>query len=186
MDLSSELAAILGKKTVEALFDKINAIKKKGEKDEIINNLEEIINELISDKNRLIQISQAYEEKLIAQKITTKEINYITESIIPLLEKLVDESDSEASEKIQKGINMLKPILSKETFNILQILGFNFKKALGEPLTELIESLIKSKVYNDRNYDLQLLNLQREIEFLKVCQDEVAYNRLVSLKQNNS
>ena len=107
MDLSSELAAILGKKTVEALFDKINAIKKKGEKDEIINNLEEIINELISDKNRLIQISQAYEEKLIAQKITTKEINYITESIIPLLEKLVDESDSEASEKIQKGISYL-------------------------------------------------------------------------------
>lgn len=63
--LGTELASIAGKKSVEAIFDKIKTVKQKGNKDEIIGNLEEIINELIADKNSLIQISRAYEEKLI-------------------------------------------------------------------------------------------------------------------------
>ena len=46
---------------------------------------------------------------------------------------------------------MIKPILSKETFNILQILGFNFKKAIGEPMTEWIASLIKSKINDEKS-----------------------------------
>ena len=73
--LGTELASIAGRKSVEAIFDKIRTVKKKGDKDEIISNLEEIINDLISDKNRLIQISQAYEENLITQKITQEEID---------------------------------------------------------------------------------------------------------------
>ena len=121
--LGTELASIAGKKSVEAIFDKIKTVKQKGNKDEIIGNLEEIINELIADKNSLIQISRAYEEKLITQKITDTEIDYITQSIIPLLEQLIKESNPAESQKMQAGINMIKPILSKETFNILQILG---------------------------------------------------------------
>ena len=80
--LGTELATIAGKKSVETIFDKIKAVKQKGDKDEIIRNLEEIVNELISDKNSLIRISQAYEQELVAQKITDKEIEYITNSII--------------------------------------------------------------------------------------------------------
>lgn len=180
--LGTELATIVGRKSVEAIFDKIKAVKQKGDKDEIISNLEEIINELIADKNSLIQISQAYEEKLITQKITDTEIEYITDSIIPLLEKLVKESGSDNGEKVQEGINVIKSILSKETFNILQILGFNFKKALGEPVTEYVASLIQSKIHNDKSIELQLLIQQREIEYLKICQDEDAYSRLLKMK----
>ena len=129
--LGTELASIAGRKSVEAIFDKIRTVKKKGDKDEIISNLEEIINDLISDKNRLIQISQAYEENLITQKITQEEIDYITNSIIPLLEELLKQSSQDDSRKIQDGINAIKPILSKEIFNIMQILGFNFKEAIA-------------------------------------------------------
>lgn len=180
--LGTELATIAGRKSVEAIFDKIKVVKQKGNKDEVINNLEEIINELIADKNSLIQISQAYQEKLITQRITDNEIDYITKSIIPLLEELLKESGNDSDGKVQNGINMIKPILSKETFNIMQILGFNFKKALGEPVTELVASLIKSKMYNETNLELQVLAHQREIEYFKICQDEEAFNRLVSLR----
>lgn len=88
--MGTELATIAGKRSVEAIFDKIRTVKNKGDKDEIINNLEEIINDLIADKNRLIQISHAYEENLITQKITQDEIDYITNSIIPLLEEFIE------------------------------------------------------------------------------------------------
>lgn len=183
--LGTELATIAGRKSVEAIIDKIKTVKKKGDKDEIINSLEEIINELISDKNSLIQISQAYEEKLITQKITEAEIEYITQSIIPLVEKLIANGDIDEGEKMQECIDMIKSVLSKETFNIMQILGFNFKTAIGEPLTELVSSLIKSKTINssEQAMAIQMLDQQREIEFFKVCQDEAAFNRLQSVYQ---
>lgn len=183
--LGTELAGIIGRKSVEAIFDRINSAKKKGDKDEIIGNLEEIVNDLISDKNSLIQISQAYEEILITQKISEDEIDYITTSIIPLLEDLFGQSNSENMEKFQAVIDSIKSLISKESFNIMQMLGFNFKKAIGEPLTDLISSLIKAKITNDsdKTLDMQLLSLQRELEYLKVCQDEEAYERLMKFNQ---
>lgn len=183
--LGTELASIIGRKSVEAIFDRINSAKKKGDKDEIIGNLEEIINDLISDKNSLIQISQAYEEILITQKISEDEIDYITTSIIPLLEDLFGQSNSENMEKFQAVIDSIKSLISKESFNIMQMLGFNFKKAIGEPLTDLISSLIKAKITSDsdKTMDMQLLSLQRELEYLKVCQDEEAYERLMKFNQ---
>lgn len=184
--LGAELATIVGQKSVEAIFDKIRTVKQKGNKDEIISNLEEIINDLIADKNKLIQISQAYEENLITQKISQDEIDYITNSIIPLLEELLEQSDQDDSGKIQDGINIIKPILSKEIFNIMQILGFNFKKAIGEPLTELLAAFIRSKINTtEKSLELQMLTQQREIEYFKICQDEDSYERLMGSIQKN-
>jgi len=184
--LGTELATITGRKSVEAIFDKIKAIKQTGNKDQIINNLEEIINELIADKNSLIQISQAYEENLITQKITEKEIDYITKSVIPLLEEFVKQSGDDDG-KIQAGLNVIKPLLSKETFNIMQILGFNFKKAVGEPLTELLASHIRANINKSTvgGVTVQMMEKQREIEYLKICQDKEAFERLVSIFHQN-
>ncbi len=181
--LSTELASIAGKKSVEVIFDKIRAIKQKGNKDEAIRNLEEIINELLSDKNQLIQISQAYQEQIITQKMTDNEIDYITGRVIPLIENLLSQNEGKDAEKIQNGLEFIKPILSKETFNIMQILGFNFKHAIGEPLTELIAALISSKIPDStgKELELQVLIQQREIEYLKVCQDNEAYERLLKV-----
>lgn len=183
--LGTELATIAGKRSVETIFDKIRTVKQKGDKNEIINNLEEIINELISDKNRLIQISQAYEENIITQKMNQEEIDYITNSIIPILEEFIKSSGKEDADSIQGTIDIIKPILSKETFNMLQILGFNFKRAIGEPLTELIASYIKSNInIKDKEVELQTLIKKQEIEYLKICQDENAYNRLMKMQGN--
>lgn len=183
ISLGTELTAIAGKKSVEVIFDKIKAVKKKGDKEEIINSLEEIINELIADKNQLIQISQGYEEALITQKMTDKEINYITESIVPLIEELLNSSGGDDTTKIQEGLLILKPLLSSETINILQILGFNFRKAIGEPLTELISEAIRAKIpISSNNFDeMKLLIQQKEVEYIKLCQDKEAYERLMKL-----
>ncbi|MDF1618718.1 hypothetical protein [Petrocella sp. FN5] len=181
--LSTQLATVAGRKTVETIFDKIRTVKEKGNKDEIINSLEEIINDLISDKNELIQISKTYEEKLITQKMSDKEIDYITTSILPLVELLVMNSGNSKAQEMQASLALIKPILSKETISIMQILGFNFRRALGEPLTELIASLICSKMpaSSEKKDEIQLNTIQREIEHMKLCQDEDAYNRLMKL-----
>lgn len=180
--VTSEFASHVGKRSVEAIFDKIRAVKKKGNQDEVISNLEEIISELIAEKNQLIQITQAYEEQLITQKMSEKDIDYITESIVPLLEDLLKQSEGDDAKNLRKGIDTFKPILSKETFNILQLLGFNFKQAIGEPLTKLIGALISSKIpAAERSTELQMLIEQRQIEYFKVVQDVEAYQRLLKV-----
>lgn len=178
--ITSELATHVGKKSVESIFDKIRAVKKKGNQEEVINSLEEIINELIADKNQLIQITQIYEEQLVAQKMSEKDIEYITNSIVPLLESLLQQSDTDDAEKFRQSIDIFKPILSKETFNILQILGFNFKQAIGEPLTKLVEALISSKILpsSEKSVELQMLFEKKQIEYLKVIQNADYYQRL--------
>ncbi len=185
LTLGIELANIVGNRSVESIFDKINVAKKKGDNEETIIKLEEIINELISDKNNLIQIAQAYQEKIITQKITDNEIEYIIENIIPLAEQILKKTafEEEEKEKIKEGLEIIKSIISKETITILQILGFNFKKSLGEPLTDLVESLIREKV-KKVDTEIEKLIIKREIEFLKLCSDEDRYNRFLGLQNN--
>lgn len=181
MTLSTSLANIIANKSVQTIFDRVKLTKEKDNKEETIQKLEDIINELIDDKNNLIRISQAFEEKLSTQKITESEIEYITSNIIPILESFLDKNDNANSQQIKDSLDICKKILSKEVINVFQILGFNFKKALGEPLTELVASIIKSKIQNNNSQELQLTSCQRDIEYFKLLQDEDAFQRLSEL-----
>ncbi|MGG2072846.1 hypothetical protein AB1J28_05815 [Lysinibacillus irui] len=179
-ELSAKFAGLMAKNSVPMIMDKIKLAKESKESNETINRLEEIISELISEKNELIQIIQVYEEKLIMQKISDKEIEYITESIIPIIETLIAESEDEVAENAQKALGIFKPLLSKETFSILQMLGFNFKQAIGEPLTNLLRALIHSKVplNSMQQYESTILQQQTVFEELKIYNDEQAFERM--------
>ncbi|MGH0482847.1 hypothetical protein [Bacillus cereus] len=181
MSLSLALADFVAKNRIPAIFDKMKATKESGDKDKIISNLETIINDLIQEKNQVIQIAQAYDEQLITQKISEDDITYITTTIIPLLEELMKNSDNENAQNISKSLDMIKPLLSKEMFNILQLLGFNFKQAIGEPLTVLIRGMISSKTPAslEQTIELQIQSEIRQTEYFKIIQDKEAFQRLL-------
>ncbi|WP_458352411.1 hypothetical protein [Peribacillus frigoritolerans] len=86
------------------------------------------------------------------------------------------------AEKAIKALHIFKPILSKETLNILQLLGFNFKQAIGEPLTQLVSATIASQIPAISNTEeLQSLQLKKEVEYLNVVQDEESFQRLLKI-----
>jgi hypothetical protein len=178
-------AANIAQNGAQMIFDKMKAARAAKTKDETINRLEEIITDLIHEKNQLIQILQVYEEQLITQKISDDDINYITDKIVPLLEQFLDNIEGEETVKAKQALEILKPLLSKETFNILQLLGFNFKRAIGEPLTQLLSAIITSKipVTAEKQIEYQMLIEQRNIEYFKILQDEEASQRLLKLTE---
>jgi hypothetical protein len=180
---STALASHAAKKSSTLIWDKIRTVKQKGEEKEVIGSLEEIINDLIADKNQLIQIAQAYEETLITQKISDEEIDYITSSVVPLLEEVLSRSSADEAAKVREAIDIFKPILSKETFNILQLLGFNFKQAIGEPLTNLVSTSITTNmpISGEKSVELRILDEQKQIEFFKLMQDKEAYERYIKI-----
>ncbi|MGD7047036.1 hypothetical protein FZC83_02170 [Rossellomorea marisflavi] len=185
VQLSTDLSKVISNShtTVQIITDKINLVRGKKNSQEIINNLEEIIHELIAEKNQLISIAQGFDERMVAQKMSDNEIEYVTKTIIPMLRKFIEESNDDHSDKSDQ-LDAIETLLTKETLNVLQILGFNFKVAIGEPLTELVRELILSQMPVDKtlDYHYQTVREQRELEFLKVLQNDKAYERLVSHK----
>lgn len=173
--LGAKLTEIAIRNTAETIINKVSAVKAKKDDKETINILEEIINDLIKDKNDLIQVSRAYEEEFIMRKISEDDLLYITENLIPVLNELFitlmgfKPSDNEENlkiEEIQSLMKVLHPILSTETLKILQLLGFDFKAAIGEPLTELLRSLILSKAVSN-NTNMTEVITPEVVELLK-------------------
>jgi hypothetical protein len=62
-DLGIRLGDTVLRNTTGAIADRIQTAKAKRSDKETINELEEIINSLISDKNELVQIAEAYKQE---------------------------------------------------------------------------------------------------------------------------
>ena len=136
-DLTARLGETVLRNTASAISHKIQTVKAKKIDQETINELEEIINNLVADKNELVQIAQAYDQEFVAQQISQEDIEYITDSFIPVLKEVIKQTSSNengaAAENLVRTVDGLAPLLSVEMLTILQLVGFNFKKAIGEP-----------------------------------------------------
>jgi hypothetical protein len=184
--LGVQLADATVRNTASAIADRIGVAKARRKDQETIAELEEIVSGLLSDKSELVRIAQAYEEALVAQRISQSDIEYLSNNFVPILTQLMETAAAEQGEdvaSIQRMIDLVKPILSVETVTILQLIGFNFKKAIGEPLTELVAKLISSRVHPDvdRSQEIQALSIKREVAYLEVARDAEAHARLQSM-----
>lgn len=140
IELTSRLIEVSVKNTAQIIYNRITLAKQKSNDKETINALAEIINDLIADKNELIQITTCYEQEFVAQKISDDDIIYITKELIPLITSLIPEEQQKSVE-----IETIRKILSSETLKILQLFGFNYKEAIGIPLTNLLAQVIKNQ-----------------------------------------
>ena len=179
-DLGLRLAETGIRNTTIAIADRIRTAKAKRNAQETINELVEIINSLIADKLDLVQIAEGYKQELVAQQISQEDIEYITDSFIPVLKELIKQTSSgenaAAAANLDKTIDSLTPLLSVEMLTVLQLVGFNFKKAIGEPLTLLLQKFITSKVPADpqSNLEYNKLVMTFNVELVKVAQDKDA------------
>lgn len=138
--LGLQLANTAVRNSATAVAERISAARTRKRDQETIAELEEIVNELVADKAELIRIAQAYEEEFVTQRLSPENVEYIIRTVVPVLERLMAESGDEAT--VQKMMELLQPILSVETLTVLQLVGFNFKRAIGEPLTEVLHQRI--------------------------------------------
>ena len=178
--MDNQIVAQLGADLIEAtarngasiISDKIRTAKTNKEYKETISELEEIIYDLLNDKAEIQRIAQAYEQELVAQKITEDDIKYITNNLIPILSSLLSEENREQLEQLKK-------LLSVETLTIMQLIGFNYKQAIGEPLTLLLRKIIEAKIPMDPktnvNYALAMANIAKDatMRFYHLTNQEV-------------
>ena len=134
------LKEVSTRNTAQTIYSKINLVKQKNNDKESTNVLEEIINDLITDKNELIRIANSYEQEVISQDISDSDIEYITKELLPIITTIIP-----FSEDSSEFISSIKKVISKETLKILQLLGFNYKEAIGVPLTNFVAQSIQNQ-----------------------------------------
>jgi len=173
-----QLATITIRNTATIVHDKMVTSKAKKNDKETIAELADIIQELLNDKQDLQMISESLKDELVSQKLSDEDLTFIAETVVPTIEKVVPNNN----EKMLTDIDKIKPLLSRNTLNVLQTLGFNFKRGIGEPLTDLLNSVIKG-MNGKQSDDVTVGMLNRDTEYFKMIQDEEAFMRWQSLQK---
>ncbi len=184
MQLGLRLAEVAAKNTASAISDKLRAIKSNSEKDKTIAEMQEIIYQLLDEKQEIEIIAKSFQDELTAQTIKESDLEFVVNTIIPAVKEFMERSSADQNEleKNLRNIETIEPLLSLSTLTVLQTLGFNYKRAIGEPLTNLVRDLIIGKD-KDNQIRLNELITERDIEFYKVTQDENAYNRAMKWRE---
>lgn len=133
--------------TVTAVSTKVKAIEFEKNAQTIKNTYDEIISELLSERAEAIRLAQAYKSELDKCEISDEDITHLNNTVgkvLEILKKMSPETPIATYEQI-------KELISIDTLKTMQLLGFNYKAAIGDPLTQLCANAIFSKSKNSRN-----------------------------------
>lgn len=135
------LTELAVKGTATAIHSKIQSVKSEKNIETVRNTYDEIINQLLAEREEAITIAQAYKEELDKVVISDEDIEHLHNTVTKILEilKLMapDNGDIESFEQF-------KELISIDTLKTMQLLGFNYKLAIGEPLTNLCANAISN------------------------------------------
>ena len=123
---------------------------------------DEIINEILLEREEAVRIAQSYKSELDKIQIKDEDIKHLHKTVEKILEIInnfqMREAEKEGDDAIKKAreiaesLNQIKDLISVDTF--MQLLGFNYKTVIGEPLTQLCaDSIINwgSNTNNEEN-----------------------------------
>jgi len=140
--IGTDLAILAAKGTAVTVTNKFQAIRNKKQHDEICNSYEEIINELVAERAQAIAIARAYETELQRYEITDEDIKHLQSTIgnaLDILKSLSPDRDFDYYEQF-------KSLISVDTLKAMQLLGFDYKRAIGDPLTDVCAEMIRTKL----------------------------------------
>ena len=140
--LAVQYGEIITRNTATYVRDRLKTAKANKNKDEQLLEYEAIINQLIEDKMELQRVTQSYKELYERVTISDDDIEYLQKSMHQFLNILVQFSPSQQENK--EKFDLLIGLLNKDVLKTLQLLGFNYKEAIGIPFTELCASKINS------------------------------------------
>ncbi len=150
-NMGVKLTELAVKGTATAIHGKIESVKMEKNVDKIRNTYDEIISQLLSEREEAIRIAQIYKEELDKVVISDEDIVHLHNTVTKLLEILKRMTPQSSSLDNFAQINEL---ISIDTLKSMQLLGFNYKAAIGEPLTQVCARAITNfgsnskKVFN--------------------------------------
>ena len=140
-ELAKSLSLLSTKGTVTATEAKIKAIQVEKDIEKIRN---QIINELIAERAEAIRIAQVYKNEMERYVISDSDIEHLHNTVELVLDIIKEMSPDTDVAMYQQ----LKELICVDVLKAIQLLGFNYKEAIGEPLTQLCANAILNKTKN--------------------------------------
>jgi hypothetical protein len=182
VQLGTQLGEVTVRNTVGAVWNRIRAVKARSDQEETIRELEQVVNHLLEDREELVSISRSYREYISAQEISEEDLSFISDTLLPRLTQIAEQTGT-GTAQVEELMAVLEPLLAVETIKVMQLLGFNFRRAVGESLTELVSGWINSRTPRSPSADAELLRAQlaNQTALAAVVTDEKAFERWKSL-----
>lgn len=140
VDMGVALAELAVKGTASAVSKKIRAIKDVKDAEKLRTTYDSIVNEVIQEREDAVRIAQAYKAELDRIIISDEDIQHLHATISRILDLIKQFSPDTPVESLET----FKDLVSADTLKTMQLLGFNYKAAIGEPLTKLCADAIAS------------------------------------------
>lgn len=154
VEMGVSLTELAIKGTATAVTNKIKAIKEEKNAEKLRNTYDEIISELLSERDEAIRIAQAYKSELDRIVISDDDIEHLHNTVSRLLGIIkafqLASAVAKGEEEIAKvtaqveSYEQIKELISVDTLKTMQLLGFNYKAAIGEPLTQICANAISN------------------------------------------
>ena len=140
IELAKNLAVSTAKAASGAVYHKVQLAKQKKNIEDARQAYEDIINELLQDNTDLVSTAQAYKAKLDQVEISDEDIKALHATVDKILDifKTFAVMDANAINSFEK----MKQMLTADTLRTLQLLGFNYRDAIGRPLTQICRDAI--------------------------------------------
>ena len=146
-ELGTALSILIVKNTTSAINTKIKTIREEKNIERVRATYDEIINELLIEREEAIRIAQTYKMELDRIEISDEDIQHLNNTVGRILDLLRVMSPNIPLDTFEQ----LKQLISVDTLKTIQLLGFNYKAAIGEPLTQICAEAILSKA-KTKNY----------------------------------
>ena len=187
--LATQLAALIGNETVTAVNSKIAAMKTEKDIGKVKQNYENILNGLLNERAEALRIAQAYRDELEKVEISDEDIEHLHNTVERLIEiiknVLIKQNNGEDNQEIQEQISsfeQIKELISVDTLKTMQLLGFNYKQAIGDPLTMILRNFILSKVPTSDN--TEVIHKMITPEMVEILKNKSAYDNFKELIGN--
>ncbi len=154
IEMGISLAELAVKGTATAVTNKIKAIKNEKSVEKLRNTYDEIVSELLSERDEAIRIAQAYKSELDRIIISDDDIRHLHNTVARILEifktfqlsnaALIGPEEVDRVSSQVESYDQIKELISVDTLKTMQLLGFNYKEAIGLPLTEICADAIRN------------------------------------------
>ena len=147
IEMGVSLAELAVKGTASIVNTKIKAAKEIKDAEKLRTTYDELINEVLLEREEAVRIAQAYKAELDRIVISDDDIEHLHNTVTRIIDLLKAISPTAPVEQIE----VFKDLISVDTLKTMQLLGFNYKVAIGEPLTQICAEAIKSIGKNKMN-----------------------------------
>lgn len=138
VEMGAALTELAIKGTATAVANKVKSVKDEKDAVRLRCTYDDIVNQLLSERDEAVRIAQAYKSEIERIVISDEDIEHFHNTVSRLLNLVKEISPDTPVDSFE----VFKDLISVDTLKTMQLLGFNYKAAIGEPLTKLCAEAI--------------------------------------------